>query len=131
MKTFLSSIAYILVVFPLALGWHVGLFKEQYESFGYFAGEPNVFIGLLTIVIQGIALASIFPLFHTGSVGMVRAFQFSSLMGIFFWTSHVLAFVAKQNVPNAGGFVLLETGYLALQFGIYAFLLSLIYRAEI
>ncbi|WP_170605599.1 hypothetical protein [Ruegeria arenilitoris] len=62
---------------------------------------------------------------------MVRAFQFSSLMGIFFWTSHVLAFVAKQNVPNAGGFVLLETGYLALQFGIYAFLLSLIYRAEI
>ncbi|WP_170605601.1 hypothetical protein [Ruegeria arenilitoris] len=55
MKIFLSSIAYILVVFPLALGWHVGLFKEQYESFGYFAGEPNVFIGLLTILTQGIA----------------------------------------------------------------------------
>ena len=127
-KVLLATAAYITIVFPLALGWHVGLFKEKYDAFGYFAGEPNVPVGLATIVVQGLALALIYPLFHTGSAGFVRAFQFAGLMGLFYWTSHVLALVAKQNVPNAGGFVAMETGYLILQFGLFALVLGWIYR---
>jgi hypothetical protein len=128
-KILIAAAAYIVIVFPLAIGWHMGLFKEKYETFGYFSGEPNIPVGLATIVIQGLVLALIYPLFHTGSVGFVRAFQFAGLMGLFFWTSHVLALVAKQNVPNAGGFILMETGYLALQFGLFAVALGLIYRS--
>jgi hypothetical protein len=75
-----------------------------------------------------LVLALIYPLFHTGSVGFARAFQFAVLMGLFFWTSHVLALVAKQDVPNAGGFIAMETGYLALQFGLFAVVLGLIYQ---
>lgn len=127
-KILLAAAGYIVIVFPLALGWHMGLFKEKYESFGYFSGEPNIPVGLATIVIQGVVLALIYPLFHTGSAGFVRAFQFAGLMGLFFWTSHVLALVAKQNVPNAGGFIAMETGYLAVQFGLFALVLGLIYR---
>ena len=127
-KILLAAAGYIVIVFPLALGWHTGLFKEKYESFGYFSGEPNIPVGLATIIIQGVVLALIYPLFHTGSVGFVRAFQFAGLMGVFFWTSHVLALVAKQNVPNAGDFIAMETGYLAVQFGLFALVLGLIYR---
>ena len=105
-----------------------GAFQKEYETFGYFAGEPNIPVGLATIIIQGVALALIYPLFHTGSAGFVRAFQFVGLMGLFFWTSHVLALVAKQNVPNASGFIAMETGYLAIQFGLFALILGLIYR---
>lgn len=127
-KILLTASGYIVIVFPLALGWHMGLFKEKYESFGYFSGEPNIPVGLATIIIQGVVLALIYPLFHTGSAGFVRAFQFAGLMGLFFWTSHVLALVAKQNVPNAGAFIAMETGYLAVQFGLFALVLGLIYR---
>ncbi|WP_298257974.1 hypothetical protein [uncultured Litoreibacter sp.] len=127
-KIILSAASYIVIVFPLALGWHIGLFKARYETFGYFAGDPNVPLGFATIVIQGIALALIYPFFHTGSAGFVRAFQFVGLIGLFFWTSHVLALVAKQNVPNAGGFIGLETGYLIIQFGLFALALGLIYK---
>ncbi len=128
LKILLATLSYISIAFPLALGWHVGLFKSQYQSFGYFAGEPSVPVGLATIVIQGLALALIFPLFHTGSVGATRAFQFVGLMGLFFWTSHVLALVAKQNVPNAADFILMETLYLAIHFGLYAVALAVIFR---
>lgn len=128
MKILLSAAGYIIIVFPLAVGWHAGLFKEKYVTFGYFVEQPNIPVGLASIVIQGLALALIYPLFHTGRVGFVRAFQFTGLMGLFFWTSHVLALVAKQNVPNAGGFIAMETGYLALQFGLFALALGLIYR---
>ena len=126
-KILLTAAGYVVIVFPLALGWHLGLFKEKYQTFSYFEGEPNVPAGLAAIVIQGLVLALIYPLFHTGSDGFVRAFQFAGLMGVFFWTSHVLALVAKQKVPNAGGFVAMETGYLAVQFGLFALALGLIY----
>jgi len=128
-KILISAVAYAVIVFPLALGWHVGLFKDRYETFGYFSGDPNIPVGLVTIIIQGLALAMIYPLFHTGSAGFVRAIQFAGLMGLFFWTSHVLALVAKQNVPNAGGFIAMETGYLAIQFGLFALVLGLLYRS--
>ncbi len=127
-KILLAAAGYILIVFPLAFGWHLGLFKEKYEAFGYFEGEPNILTGLASIIIQGLVLALIYPLFHTGSTGFVRAFQFAGLMGLFFWTSHVLALVAKQNVPNTSGFVLMETGYLILHFGLFALALGLTYR---
>ncbi len=127
-RILLSAASYIVIVFPLALGWHVGLFKKQYENFGYFEGEPNVLLGLATIVIQGAVLAWIYPMFQSGSHGFTQAFQFAALMGLFFWTVHVLALVAKQNVPNARGFVLMETGYLIVQFGLFALALGFIYR---
>ncbi len=124
----LVAAGYIVIVFPLALIWHLGLFKEKYHSFGYFSGEPNIPVGLMTIAIQGLALACIYPYFHTGSGGFVRSFQFVSLIGVFFWTSHVLALVAKQNVPNAPAFIVMETGYLVMQFAFTALLLGAVYR---
>ena len=124
-RILLAAAAYVVVVFPLALAWHLGLFKEEYQAFGYFAGEPNVPVGLAAVVIQGVVLSFIYPLFRPGRAGFGRAFQFAGLMGLFFWTSHVLALVAKQNVPNAGGFIAMETGYLVAQFGLFALVLGL------
>lgn len=114
--------------FPSRRGLARGALQRKYVTFGYFVEQPNIPVGLASIVIQGLALALIYPLFHTGRVGFLRAFQFTGLMGLFFWTSHVLALVAKQNVPNASGFIAMETGYLALQFGLFALVLGLIYR---
>ena len=127
-KILLAAAGYVVIVFPLALVWHLGLFEEKYRTFGYFAGEPNVLVGLAAIVIQGVVLSLIYPLFRSGRAGLVRAFQFAGLMGLFFWTSHVLALVAKQDVPHAGGFIAMETGYLVAQFGLFALVLGFIYR---
>lgn len=123
----LAAAGYPVIVFPLALIWHLVLFKEKYMAFGYFTGEPKIGLGLLSMVIQGVALGLTYPLFQTGSTEAVRAFQFAGLMGLFFWTSHVLALVAKQQVPAAGTFVAMETVYLVLQFGLYALWLAFLY----
>ena len=127
-RILLAAAGYVVIVFPLALAWHLELFEEKYQTFGYFTGEPNVLVGLAAVVIQGVVLSLIYPLFRSGQAGFVRAFQFAGLMGLFFWTSHVLALVAKQNVPNAGGFIVMETAYLVAQFGLFALALGWIYR---
>ena len=129
-KLALGTAAYTLGTFTLAIAWHILLFEDLYKSFGYFEGEPNFAIGFLTILIQGVLLSILFPLFKLSGTSMLRGIKFSLLVGAFFWTSHVLAFIAKQPVQSVGLFVSMETVYLALQFGLFGFLLGVIHRAD-
>ena len=124
----LGTAAYTAVTFPIAVLWHVGLFKSLYQSFGYFSGEPSFVLGLLTILMQGFILSALYPLVRLSGRPIARGLKYSAIVGGFFWTSHVLAFVAKQALNDAPVFIAMETGYLAVQFGVFGVLIGLIYR---
>jgi len=126
----LGTIAYTIGTFTLAVIWHILMFEDQYRAFGFIENEPNFVIGFVTILIQGVFLSIFFPLFKIGGRGVIRGLKFSLLIGAFFWTSHVLAFVAKQDVQYIMMFIAMETIYLALQFGLFGVLIALIYRAS-
>ncbi|WDE07850.1 hypothetical protein SG34_013765 [Thalassomonas viridans] len=123
----LGTIAYTVVTFPLAVIWHVVLFEEQFRAFGYFDGEPNFALGFLTILIQGFMLSFLFPLFKLSGQALSRGLKYALLMGVFFWTSHVLALVAKQEMNGALSFVVMESFYLVIQFGIFGILIGFIH----
>jgi len=123
----LGTLAYTLVTFPLAVLWHVVLFEDKYHAFGYFEGEPSFVLGLLTIIIQGFVLSFLYPFVKFKGQGIIRGLKYSLLIGVFFWSSHVLAFVAKQVVDSSFSFVAMESFYLLLQFGIYGLLIGKIY----
>lgn len=125
----LGALAYTAVTFPIALIWHLVLFKKQFAAFGYFAGEPNIALGFVSILIQGVVLSILYPLVTLAGTPVMRGLKFAAIIGIFFWTSHVLALVAKQNVPGAPLFVMMETGYLAVQFGVFGILIARIYQS--
>ena len=127
-KLILGAAAYTVCTFSLAVVWHVLLFKERYESFGYFEGEPNFLVGLLTIVLQGILLCTLFPMLKPTGSSLHRGLKFSLVVGAFFWTSHVLAFVAKQEVPGVSAFIWMESVYLLLQFALFGLVLGAIHR---
>lgn len=96
--------------------------------FGYFKGEPNMIIGLLTIIIQGFVLSYLWRFVSFSGTSFIKSMKYVSVLGLFFWTSQVLAFVAKQNVENELSFILMETFYLFFQFGIYGLCLGLIHK---
>lgn len=123
-----GTLAYTLVTFPLAVIWHILLFEEKYKGFGYFQGEPSFLLGFVTILIQGAFLSFLYPFVKFSGNGLIRGLKYSLLIGVFFWTSHVLAFVAKQTIQNPAGFVAMESFYLFLQFGIYGVLIGFIYN---
>ena len=127
-KLIIGTAAYTICTFSLAVVWHVLLFRERYESFGYFEGEPDFLVGLLTIVLQGILLCALFPMLKAEGSSFRRGFKFAFITGAFFWTSHVLAFVAKQEVPGASAFIWMETLYLLLQFGVFGLIIGIIHR---
>ena len=129
-KLISGTAAYTICTFSLAVVWHVLLFRERYESFGYFEGEPSFLLGLLSIVLQGLLLSALFPMLKAEGSSFQRGFKFALITGAFFWTSHVLAFVAKQQVPGASAFIWMETLYLALQFGVFGLCIGFIHREE-
>ena len=129
-RTALGTVAYTLGTFLLAVVWHILLFEACYQSFGYFRGEPHFIIGFVTILIQGVILSVLFPIVKLSGTSIKRGIKFSFLVGAFFWTSHVLAFVAKQSIQDAELFIAMETIYLALQFGLFGLLIGVIYRSE-
>ena len=127
-KIILGTLAYTIVTFIIAILWHIVLFEDNYKSFGYFKGEPNMVIGLMTIFIQGAVLTYLYNFVSFTGTSFARSMKYVLITGIFFWTSHVLALVAKQDMENAMSFIAMESFYLFLQFGIYGVLLSLIYK---
>lgn len=130
-KLVVGAAAYTVCTFALAVVWHVLLFKERYEAFGYFEGEPDFLVGLLTIVLQGFLLCALFAMLKAEGSSFRRGFRFALIVGAFFWTSHVLAFAARQEIPGASAFIWMETLYLALQFGAFGLIIGLIHRGRI
>ena len=126
-STLFGMLAYTVITFPLAVVWHVVLFEEKYRAFGYFEGEPNFILGLVTIIIQGGTLSFLYPFVAFTGNKIIRGLKYSLLIGLFFWSSHVLAFVAKQVVASSLSFVIMESFYLLLQFGLYGILIGIIF----
>lgn len=123
----LGTAAYTAVTFPIAVLWHIILFNDLYHTFGYFSGDPSFAVGLFAIVVQGFILSALYPLVRLSGRPIVRGLKYSAIAGAFFWTSHVVAFVAKQALNDAPLFVAMESGYLAIQFGVFGVLIGLIY----
>lgn len=124
--TLLGTLAYTLVTFPLAIVWHVMLFEGPYRLFGYFEGEPSFILGLVTIIIQGFVLSLFYSSVAFTGKPIVRGLKYALLMGVFFWTSHVLAFVAKQVVVSSLLFIVMESLYLLIQFGLFGIIIGLL-----
>lgn len=127
-KIAVGTVAYTLGTFTLAVVWHVLLFEDRYRTFGYLEGEPSFITGFVTILLQGAILSVLFPMVRLSGSSIVRGIKFVALIGAFFWTSHVLAFIAKQPVQDVVLFTIMETVYLALQFGLFGVLIGMIYR---
>ncbi len=122
----LGTLAYTIITFAIAVLWHVVIFKEKYQAFGYFSQEPNLLLGFLTILIQGFILCSLFPKTAFAGSPTMRAMKFAFCAGAFLWTSHVLAFLAKQTLDSPAPYLLMESFYLCLQFGLFGIVLSVI-----
>ena len=73
-------------------------------------------------------MSALYPRVSLAGNALVRGLKYGLILGAFFWTSHVLAFVAKQEMADTSLFIAMESVYLLLQFGIYGALIGLTYR---
>ena len=119
-----GTLAYVIPTFILAYTWHLVIFKKQYELWDYAGGDPSPALGFASMIVQGVVMAGLYdwaPLDHTS---LKTALMFFGTLGLFHWSIHVIAAMAKNPKLRNINYFLVETFFLILQFGIYALIMS-------
>lgn len=126
-----AALAYIIVTFALAASWHLVLFKGVYDHLGIFnRREPLIALGVLSMVVQAVVLAYVYPFFYRGGGAVREGLRFGAVMGAFIASSAVLATAGKHEVSSLGTWLVLESAFYAIQFAIVGPLIAGIYGKE-
>lgn len=131
-KTMLAAIGYIVVTFIIAAGWHLGLFKGVYDELEIFTRkEPLIHLGIISMILQGVVLAYIYPIGYQGGSPIKEGLRFGLLMGIFMGSNAVFAEAGKQQVSSLSTWLILESIYYLLQFSIVGIVIGWIYGKQV
>lgn len=130
-KIFFAAVAYVLITFVIAASWHLLLFKELYDQLGIFTRkEPLIHLGVISMVIQGLVLAYLYPLFRKNASPVKEGLKFGILMGVFMGSNAVFAEAGKQEVTSLTTWLVLESVYYLLQFAIVGVVIGLIFATR-
>jgi len=124
----LAVLAYVFCTFLIAAPWHLVLFKSLYDELAIFTRkEPLIPLGLASMLMQGLVLSYLYPLFARGTHSMKTGAAFGVLMGVLLASSAVFAEAGKQNVTSLSTWLALESVYYLLQFTIVGAVMGMIY----
>jgi len=126
----LSTIIYVITIFPITAIWHVGFFQELYLEFGYFNQEETFLAGvagLINIFVQGFILAILYAKTQFIGSHIMRGLKFSGLIFVFYFTIQVVNFVVRKEINNIPFFTLMEIIYMLIQFCVYGILMGILY----
>jgi hypothetical protein len=127
-KVTLATLGYLIVTFALGASWHFAFFPQAYHDFGiYNRADPIIPLGVLSMLMQGIVMAVIYPRWHRGEAPLAAGLKFGLLMGMFLFSVSTIANAAKINVNGLGTFVLTQAAFHALQFGAAGAVFGLIF----
>lgn len=123
-----AVIAYIVVTFIIAAGWHLVLFKDVYDQFGIFTRkEPIIPLGIASMVMQALVLAYFYPRFYRGGSPVKEGALFGLLVGVLMASIAVFAEAGKQQVSSLSTWLIFESTYYLLQFGLVGVCIGSIY----
>lgn len=128
-KKFLLAVGvYIVVTFAIAAGWHLLLFKDMYAQLAIFTRqEPIIPLGIASIAMQAVVLAYLYPLFSRGGSPAKEGLVFGLLIGVLMASIAVFAEAGKQNVASLPTWLIFESFYYLLQFGLVGILIGMVY----
>ena len=127
MQILFGTLAYIIVTFPLAVLWHMKIFRTKYMAWEYFGEDVKPILGLSSMVVQGVVLSYGYSVLNVTHPSIFTGIYYSLVMGLFLWSVHVIAAMGKSSKVRHFEFFALEIVYLAIQFVIYGVLISYIF----
>jgi hypothetical protein len=131
-KYVFAVLAYLVPTFILGYTWHLVAFPELYHSFGmYNRTEPIIPLGLISMLVQGVVLAWVYPRFYRGGSPAFEGLLFGLLMGAFLFSVSTVANAAKIHVDPMGQFMAVQAAFHLLQFGLTGPLIGLAFGRTI
>ncbi len=130
-KFWLTVLSYLAISMALGMSWHFFFFKETYDVLGiYNRAEPIIPLGMLSMLVQGMILAYLFPKFYRGNRPFYDGMIFSLTMGLFLFSVSTLSNAAKIQVSSMPIWLLVQTGFHLIQFLLVGLVLGKIYSTR-
>lgn len=120
----IGAISYIIASFLIQALSHFIINSEHYASITFMRVEPLMYFGLLTMLIQGIALTVLYLKWANNSFNIKQGLKFSLLIGLFFVSYLALVEPDKYNVIKVSEWILVEGIAGLFQFTIFGVLLG-------
>ena len=123
-----SAVAVLVVLFGFAATWHLVVFKDLYTQLAIFTrAEPLIPLGILSMALQAIVFAWLFPIFTAGKPPLVAGLTFGLVMGVLMGSIGALAEAGKQNVTSLPTFLVLESAFYLIQYALLGLVLGAVY----
>jgi hypothetical protein len=124
----IAVFAYIIFNFAFAMVWNMVIFKKLYAKLtaGISRENPIIPLGLLAIVVQAIALATLFSLFSTGSNPIAEGLKLGLLIGSYSIIYGAFVVPAKFKIKPVSHYAILELVYGVLHFSIAGIIVAYI-----
>lgn len=128
-RFWLGLLAYVLPTFPIAYAWHLVIFGARYEALEVYRDDMIIPFGLLSMLIQGAVYSWLYgkAFAPRATSWMKSGLAFGALAGALAWTYMAVAVAAKHVMTSVPDFLLLETGFVVLQFAVSGPLIALAY----
>jgi hypothetical protein len=126
----LAIAAYVVPTFPLGYFWHLTWFEKSYHALGIYRPDVIIPLGVASMLVQAVIFSWAYPrLFVQDRRSVLKNGLLYGLgMALLSWSYTTLAVAAKHPMASIADYVMLETGFTAVQFLIVGPLIALAYR---
>jgi hypothetical protein len=129
-RRLLGTLAYMLPTFPLGYFWHLVTFDDYYESLEVYRENILVPLGIGSMIIQGYIWSFIYEHLFAGESIPRGAIRFAAVAFPIAWSFMVLAVGAKHPMTSVGGYLVIETAFLAVQYAVVSPLIAAVYADQ-
>lgn len=123
----LALLAYVLPTFPLGYFWHLTIFADHYRQLAVYRENIAIPLGVASMLIQGWIWAILYERLFAGNSVLPGALKFASLAAPLAWSFMVVAVAAKHHMTSVGGYLAIETAFIATHYAIVSPLIALVY----
>lgn len=126
----LGVLAYLVPTFILGYVWHLVLFESYYKVLAIYRDDVIIPLGLLSMLLQGTLFAWIYQQAFAGRSGgfVANAAAYAALGAVLSWSFTTLAAGAKDVMTSVPSYMLIETGFTLVQWGMVGPLTVLAFR---
>jgi hypothetical protein len=130
MRFVLGVLAYLVPTFALGFVWHLVLFDGYYKALAVYRSDVIIPLGFASMLLQGGLFAWIYQrAFAPRAASLAGAtLAYGAVGAALSWSFTTLAAAAKNVMSSAPDYMLIETGFTAVQWIMVAPLTALAFR---
>jgi hypothetical protein len=118
----LAVLAYLVPTFALGFVWHLVWFQSYYDALGIYRRDIIIPFGFLSMLIQAATFAWVFEKAFAEITRplLSRAWRYGLLGAVLSWSFTTLAVAAKNVMASVPDYLLIETAFTVVQWGLVA-----------